>query len=59
MSMCVTKQILYDQDAIIIEYEVRGQMMVSNTKNANRAWKLHEQLGKVLGLDKDLIDLQR
>ena len=59
MSMCVTKQIIYDQDVVTIEYEVTGKVIVSKLKHTNRAWKLHEQLASILGINKDLIDLER
>ena len=59
MSMCVTRKISKEQTVIIIEFEVKGQIIVSNERNTNRAKKLKEQLGSILGINKDLIDLER
>eukprot|EP01084_Bolivina_argentea_P189814 326343_1 len=59
ISMCVTKQILYDQESIMIEYDVTGQVIVLNRKNANRTWKLNQQLAIILGQNKNIIDIER
>ena len=59
LSMFVTKQILYDQDAVIIEYDVKGKVIVEKNKNVNRKWILQEQLSTILGLEKQLISVER
>ena len=59
MSMFITRRILYDQDITTIEYDVTGQMIVSKMNHTNRKWKLQEQLASIMGINKDLIDLER
>ena len=59
LSLCVLKQIVYDQDAVLIEFMVKGQMIVSRAKNTSRRWVLQEQLGTILGLNKNLIEVER
>eukprot|EP01084_Bolivina_argentea_P275640 470118_1 len=60
ISMVVEKQILFNQDLIIISFNVYGGAVISKSEYCkNRVLKLRKRLANILGLNKELIEIIR
>ena len=60
ISMFVQKQILFNQDLVMIEFDVTGASLVAKGDQCrNIIKKLHDQLATILGLSKGLVEVIR
>ena len=59
MTLLTQKQILFIEELIVIQYDVTGEVMVSQIKNGNRNKKFRKLLPTLLGLNQGLIEIEK